>query len=124
MVQGNENNKGPQLGALSLLNVINRMTKVTTISNTRLVYLAILFNRRSITAMVDTGIMYNFILMKDARRLDITLEEEELHMKAVNSEAKPVYGVTQDMAVKINSWLENVNFSMTLMYDFKMFLDM
>ncbi|CAN6476554.1 unnamed protein product [Victoria cruziana] len=40
-------------------------------------------------------------------------------MKAVNSEAKPIYEVARDVAVKVESWSGKANFSVAPMDDLK-----
>lgn len=58
-----------------------------------LIYLDILVNGRFTVVMVDTGAIYKFVLLYDMRSLGIILENEELHMKSVNSKTKPISGV-------------------------------
>ncbi|CAN6449072.1 unnamed protein product [Victoria cruziana] len=109
------------MGALQLVSVMEGTTKVST-PNIGLMHLNILVNRRSTTTMVDTGAMYNFVSVEEAKRLGLTLEKEELRMKAVNSEAKSICRVARDVAVKIENWSENVNFSIAPIDDYKMIL--
>ncbi|CAN6458635.1 unnamed protein product [Victoria cruziana] len=86
-------------------------------------YLNILVNRRSMTAMVETCTTYNFVSMEEARCLGLTLEKGELCMKVVNSEAESICGVAQDVAT-LESWLGKANFSVAPLDDYKMILGM
>lgn len=45
-------------------------------------------------------------------------------MKAMNSKAKPIHVVIENVTVKFDSWSRNANFSMASMDDFKMILCM
>ncbi|CAN6451992.1 unnamed protein product [Victoria cruziana] len=120
-VQGEECSECPQMGALQLISAMEGTTKVTT-PNIRLMHLDILVNRRSTTAMVDTGRTYNFVSVEETKRLGLTLEKGELRIKAVNSEAKPICGVARDVAVKIENWSGKTNFSVAPIDDYKMIL--
>lgn len=84
-------------------------------------YLDISVNRRPMIIMVVTDATHNFVSMKEVKILGLTLEKEELHMKAVNSKAKSIYRLAQDVAVKVGSWLEKANFSVALMDNFNIF---
>ncbi|CAN6455079.1 unnamed protein product [Victoria cruziana] len=112
------------MGALQLLNAMKATAKVTITPSTGLMYLDILVNGMSTTAMVDTGATHNFVSVEEAKRLGLTLEKGELRMKAVNSEAKPICGVARDVAMKVESWSGKANFSVAPMDDFKMILGM
>ncbi|KAJ7949903.1 Gag-asp_proteas domain-containing protein [Quillaja saponaria] len=45
-------------------------------------------------ALLDTGASHNFLKVNEARKLGIKFKEEQGWIKAVNSEARPIYGVT------------------------------
>lgn len=62
------------MGALQLLNAMNETVMVIII----LMYLDILVNKIFIIAIIDTGVMQNFVSIKETRRLDLTFENEEL----------------------------------------------
>lgn len=89
--------------ALQLLNAMEGTTKVIITLNIRLMYLDILINRRFIIAMVDTSIIYNFVSVEEAKRLGLTIENGDLHMKVMNSEAKSIHEMACDMTVKVES---------------------
>lgn len=101
---------------LRLLNTIRGTVNVTT-PNTRLMYLYILVNVRFTTLMIDIDIIHNFISVEDVKRLSLTIQKGELHMKAVNSEVKSIYGVTYDVTINIVSWSGNVNLSVAMTDD-------
>ncbi|CAN6470645.1 unnamed protein product [Victoria cruziana] len=122
-VQGEQCSESPKMGALQLVSAMERTAKVST-PNIGLMHLNILANGRSTTAMVDTGATHNFISVEEAKHLGLTLEKGELHMNAVNSEAKPICGVARDVDVKIENWSGNANFSVAPIDDYKMILGM
>ncbi|CAN6454511.1 unnamed protein product [Victoria cruziana] len=72
--------------------------------------------------MVDTGATHNFVSVEETKRLGLILKKEELRMKVMNSEAKPICGVARDVAVKIKNLSGKTNFSVAPIDDYKMIL--
>ncbi|KAF3776590.1 hypothetical protein EJ110_NYTH47874 [Nymphaea thermarum] len=107
-----EEGERPKMDALQLLNTLRgeEKAKLTATPFNELMYLDILVNEKPTMAMVDTGVTHNFVSDEEARRLGLTLENGELHMKAMNSEAKPINRVARDAVVKIESWLDKNQF--------------
>lgn len=51
--------------------------------------------------LVDSGVIQNFISVDEAKRLGVNYVKGDGSIKAVNSTAKPVAGVTHDVEAKI-----------------------
>uniref|UniRef100_A0A5K1C523 Aspartic peptidase DDI1-type domain-containing protein n=1 Tax=Nymphaea colorata TaxID=210225 RepID=A0A5K1C523_9MAGN len=74
--------------------------------------------------MVDTGATHNFISEEEVGRLGLTRGKGESRVKAVNSEARPIYAIVRDAVVKIEGWSGRANFSVVQTDDFQMILGM
>ncbi|GFS38830.1 hypothetical protein Acr_00g0059690 [Actinidia rufa] len=79
------------------------------------------FNTR---ALINTGASHNFIEVKEAKRLGLQLKEEQGWIKAVNTEARPIYGVARDMRLHIGDWCGQVDFTVVPMDDYPIVLGM
>ncbi|CAL9153084.1 unnamed protein product, partial [Musa hybrid cultivar] len=58
-------------------------------------YVDIKLNGQTTHSMVDTGATHNFIANQEAKRLGLILEKNPSRMKAVNSEAKRIFGLAK-----------------------------
>ncbi|GFS31769.1 hypothetical protein Acr_00g0019100 [Actinidia rufa] len=79
------------------------------------------FNTR---ALIDTGASHNFIEVKEAKRLGLQLKEEQGWIKAINTEARPIYGVARDVRLHIGDWCGQVDFTVVPMDDYPIVLGM
>ncbi|KAF3781173.1 hypothetical protein EJ110_NYTH34457 [Nymphaea thermarum] len=115
-----------RIGALQLLHALTKEeeAKVTTTPSTELMCIEILVNGRPTIAMVDTGATHNFISEEEVGRLGLTRGKGESRVKAVNSEARPIYFIVRDAVVKIEGWSGRANFSVVQTDDFQMILGM
>nr|VVW92636.1 unnamed protein product [Nymphaea colorata] len=115
-----------RIGTLQLLHTLTKEeeTKVTTTPSTELMCIEILVNGRPTIAMVDTGATHNFISEEEVGRLGLTRGKGESRVKAVNSEARPIYAIVRDAVVKIEGWSGRANFSVVQTDDFQMILGM
>ncbi|KAF3777674.1 hypothetical protein EJ110_NYTH45308 [Nymphaea thermarum] len=115
-----------RIGALQLLNALTKEEeeKVTATPSTELMCIEILFNGRPTITMVDTGATHNFISEEEVGRLGLTRGKGESCVKAVNSEARPIYAIVRDAVVKIEGWTGRANFSVVQTDDFQMILGM
>ncbi|KAF3780593.1 hypothetical protein EJ110_NYTH38817 [Nymphaea thermarum] len=113
-----------RIGALQLIHALTKEEEVkgTVTPSPELMCIEILVNGRPTISMVDTGATHNFVSVEEARRLDLTLEKGELHMKAVNSKAQPIHGVARDVVVKVEGWSRKANFSVVQTADFQVIL--
>ncbi|KAK2968823.1 hypothetical protein RJ640_028216 [Escallonia rubra] len=87
-----------------------------------LMYVDIKVNGKAIRAMVDTGATHNYISSTEVERLGLTLEKGCGRVKAINSAAQPVAGITRSVLIKIGPYEGRTNFSVVIMDDFKLTL--
>ncbi|KAF3774330.1 hypothetical protein EJ110_NYTH51979 [Nymphaea thermarum] len=115
-----------RIGALQLLHAMTKgeEAKVAATPSTELMCIEILVNGKPTIAMVDTGATQNFISEEEVGRLGLTRGKGESRIKAVNSEARPIYAVVRDAVVKIEGWSGKANFSVVQTDDFQMILGM
>ena len=126
-VQGEEDDQlaeAPTVGAMQMMNAVKVTTSVEPTVCKELMYLELLLNGRLTKALVDTGATHNFISREEAERLGLQWEQKESRMKAVNSEAKAIYGVARDVPVRIHNWSGRIALSVAPMDDFKVILGM
>ncbi|KAK3033183.1 hypothetical protein RJ639_036975 [Escallonia herrerae] len=87
-----------------------------------LMYVDIKVNGKAIRAMVDTGATHNYISSTEVERLGLTLEKGCGRVKAINSAAQPVAGITRSVLIKIGPYEGRTNFSVVIMDNFKLIL--
>ncbi|KAK3009462.1 hypothetical protein RJ639_014219 [Escallonia herrerae] len=87
-----------------------------------LMYVDIKVNEKDIRAMVDTGATHNYIFSTKVERLGLTLEKGCGRVKAINSAAQPVAGISRSVLIKIGPYEGRTNFSVVIMDDFKLIL--
>ncbi|KAK2988109.1 hypothetical protein RJ640_029969 [Escallonia rubra] len=87
-----------------------------------LMYVDIKVNGKAIKAMVDTRATHNYISSTKVERLSLTLEKGYGRVKAINSAAQPVTGITRSVLIKIGPYEGRTNFSVVIMDDFKLIL--
>ncbi|GFZ01988.1 hypothetical protein Acr_15g0005970 [Actinidia rufa] len=75
-------------------------------------------------ALIDTGASHNFMEVKEAKRLGLQFKEEEGWVKAVNTEARPIYGVAWGVRLHIGEWCGQVDFTVVPMDDYPIVLGM
>ncbi|GFZ06587.1 hypothetical protein Acr_18g0007570 [Actinidia rufa] len=68
--------------------------------------------------------LLNAIEAKEAERLGLKFKEGQGWLKAVNSEARPIYGVARDVWLHIGNWSGKVDFSVVPMDDYPIVLGM
>ncbi|XP_073057363.1 uncharacterized protein [Primulina eburnea] len=72
-------------------------------SHKGLMYVGVLINGKKVMAMVDTGATHNFVADRELQRLGLDLTPHASHIKAVNSEAKPIKGVA-NVKLEVGCW--------------------
>ncbi|CAL9076261.1 unnamed protein product [Musa textilis] len=87
-------------------------------------YMDIKLHGQTTRAMVDTGATHNFIADREAKQLGLTLEKNLNRMKAVNSEAKRIFGLVKGVPIKIGSWSRSTNMMAVPLDDFQVILRM
>lgn len=81
-------------------------------------------NGQSVRTLLDMGATHNFVSVDKAKLLGLKATKEGGTMKAVNSPAKPIAGITQGMHMTLGTWSRKFDFSIIPMDDFKMVLGM
>ncbi|GFS46617.1 HXXXD-type acyl-transferase family protein [Actinidia rufa] len=113
-----------KVGSLRLLNAIKAKVGKAKASRKGHMYVeakVLDFNTR---ALIDTGTSHNFIEVKEAKRLGLQLKEEQGWIKAVNTEARPIYGVARNVRLHIGDWCGQVDFTVVPMDDYPIVLGM
>ena len=70
------------------------------------------------STMVDSGTTHNFIFEQEACRLEFKIEKDICKMKAVNSKALPIVGVSKRASLKLDEWRGDVDLVIVRMDDF------
>ena len=74
-------------------------------------------------AMLDTGAIHNFVDESMVQQLDLKVSICPSKIKAVNSEAKPISGISFGVRFKVGEWTRKVNFLIMKLNDFDVILD-
>ncbi|KAK8694418.1 hypothetical protein V6N13_071971 [Hibiscus sabdariffa] len=111
--------EGAHIGSLQLLNGIQSTPKIETKG---LLFVDVAINGKATRAMVDTGVSHNFISPKEATRLGVKVTGAKGSIKAVNSTAKPIHGIAQELKTTVGTWSSSLNFSIVPMDDYKLIL--
>ncbi|KAL4278727.1 hypothetical protein GQ457_03G035580 [Hibiscus cannabinus] len=111
--------EGAHIGSLQLLNGIQSTPKIETKG---LLFVDVAINGKATRAMVDTGASHNFISPKEATRLGVKVTGGKGSIKAVNSAAKPIHGIAQEVKTDVGTWSGRLNFSIVPMDDYKLIL--
>ena len=88
------------MGSLELLNAIYASPKV---QDKGLLYIDANIDGKAITAMVDMGASHNFVSIEEAQRLGHRTTDGGGSIKAVNSEAWRIKGVTCGVQTKFGT---------------------
>ena len=81
-------------------------------------------SRPSKSTLIDSRATHNFIADQEARRLRLTIEKNPGKMKAVNSEAFSIVGVSKRVSFKLGAWIGELDLVMVCMDDFDVVLEM
>ncbi|GFZ17388.1 hypothetical protein Acr_26g0006580 [Actinidia rufa] len=113
-----------KVGSLRLLNAIKAKVGKTKAPRKECMYVEAKVRSFNTRALIDTGASHNFIEVKEAKRLGFQLKEEQGWIKAVNTEARPIYGVVRGVRLHIGDWCGQVDFTMVPMDDYPIVLGM
>ncbi|GFZ10101.1 hypothetical protein Acr_21g0007000 [Actinidia rufa] len=113
-----------KVGSLRLLNAIKAKVGKTKAPRKGRMYVEAKVRGFNTRALIDTGASYNFIEVKEAKRLGLQLKEEQGWIKAVNTEARPIYGVARDVRIHIGDWCGQVDFTVVPIDDYPIVLGM
>lgn len=106
------------MGSLQHLGALSKLLSPASIKEGSLLYADASIEGKAACAMLDTGATQNFI--DQAKRLGLKLTKGV--GTAVNSEAKPAYGMAQGVKVQIGDWQGTLDFTVVPMDDFKVVL--
>ncbi|GFY87141.1 hypothetical protein Acr_05g0007800 [Actinidia rufa] len=116
-----------KVGSLRLLNAIKAKEGKTKAPRKGRMYVEAKVRGFNTRALIDTGASHNFIEVKEAKKLGLQLKEEQGWIKAVNTEARPIYGVARDrrdVRLHIGDWCGQVDFTVVPMDDYPIMLGM
>ncbi|XP_020080336.1 uncharacterized protein LOC109704005 [Ananas comosus] len=111
-------------GTLRLVNAVQGLASSSKPLNKELPYIDVTFNGRATRALVDTGATHNFVALVEAKRIGLPREKNASRIKAVNSEAQAVAGVTKGVAIAVGPWIGTANFTAAPIDDFQVILGM
>lgn len=120
------NEESSHMGALRFLGAIEKQAK----SNEEPQEKGLMFVDASINGkvaksmMIDTGANNNFISEAEAGRLQLKIEKDVGQMKAVNSKALPILGLSRRVPIKLGHWEGKTDLVVVPMDDFDVILGM
>ncbi|KAL4388985.1 hypothetical protein GQ457_09G028100 [Hibiscus cannabinus] len=86
---------------------------------TGLLYVDVTINGKATRAMLDTGASHNFVSIDEADRLGLKATGAKGAVKAINSVARPIHGVAQEVKTIVGTWSGRMNYTIVPMDDFK-----
>ena len=120
-----EDQDNPRMGALKFLLALQWKVDPKEIIEKGLMFVDATTNSRpSKSTLIDSGATHNFIADQEARRLRLTIEKEPRKMKAVNSEALPIVGVSKRVPFKLGTWTREMDIIVVHMDDFNVVFGM
>jgi len=121
-----EDEETPRMGALKLLSAIQKKTsrQKDAVEKGLMFVDAIINSKPARGTMVDSGATHNFISEQEARRLELKVEKDAGKMKAMNSEALPIVGVSKRVPLQVAEWTGNGDLVVVRMDDFDVVLGM
>ena len=106
------------MNPLQLLNAISG----ENLPQKTLMHVQVLINGISVKAMVDNGATHNFVATSEASRLDLKLVDDDSRIKAVNSKAQRIQGITKDVLLQVSEWKGKCNLLYIPLDDFNLIL--
>ena len=85
-------------------------------------YVQVEMNENKAKGMLDSGATHNFVADWMVQRLGLRVSKCPSKIKTVNSEAKPVLGITYGVKLKVGEWTGKVNFLVMELDDFDVIL--
>ncbi|GFZ18764.1 hypothetical protein Acr_27g0005030 [Actinidia rufa] len=113
-----------KVGSLRLLDAIKAQVGKSKAPRKGRMYVEAKVRGFTTRALIDTGASHNFMEVKEAKRLGLQFKEEEGWVKAVNTEARPIYGVARGVRLHIGEWCGQVDFTVVPMDDYPIVLGM
>ncbi|GJT45453.1 putative retrotransposon gag domain, aspartic peptidase domain protein [Tanacetum coccineum] len=113
---------GGSMGLIRILNAIKAKTEVPKVVGKCLQYVEATINGVNVRALVDSDATHNFVADDEAKQLGINTMKGSGTIKVVNSPAKAIHRVAQDVRAKIGEWEGTIDLSVVPMDDFKVVL--
>ena len=85
-------------------------------------YVQVEMNGNWIEAMLDTSATHNFVDECMVQQLRLKVSKCLSKIKAVNSKAKPISGITFGVKFEVGEWIGKVNFLIMQLDDFNVIL--
>ena len=114
--------KGKKPTEKVVTDTVDAEAKEKRVSTKGLMFVDVKINGKPIRVLIDTGATHNFVAGIEVERLGLSLEKDSSKIKAVNSAAQPIYGVTRAVPMKVSSWEGKANFTAVPMDDFQAIL--
>ncbi|XP_022975706.1 uncharacterized protein LOC111475733, partial [Cucurbita maxima] len=125
MLDKKEDQDNPRMGALKFLSALQRKVEPKEIVEKGLMFVDATINfQPNRSTLIDSGATHNFIADQEARRLGLTIGRDPGKMKAINSEALPIVGVSKRVPFKIGDWTGELDLVVARMDDFDVVLGM
>lgn len=84
----------------------------------------VVINGKLVSAMVDSGATQNYVADRIAHKLGLKLCQDGSSIKAVNSPARLISGIANNVPIRIGTWAGKATFMAIPMDDFQMILGM
>ena len=93
------------MGSIRFLNALHtQLSQLKKEPERGLMYVEVVLNGKTTSAMVDTGATDTFISLEEAKRCDLKVTKDRGQMKAVNSPASTISGSSKNVMTKLGSW--------------------
>jgi hypothetical protein len=83
----------------------------------QLCFLGLVINRRTMQALVDSGVLHNFLKAEVAKEMGIRVSPCRATVKAVNSKEKAATSVSSLVHIWLDKWESRANFRVMHMDD-------
>ena len=98
-------NEPARMGFIRFLNTLHtKLSKLKKEPERGLMYVEVVLNGKTTSAMVDTGATDTFISPEKAKRYDLKVTKDCRQMKAVNSPASAISGSSKNVITKLGPW--------------------
>lgn len=118
-----DNQEGSEDEAFARVNPLQvRLNALRMETPAALVHVPVELKSVRTTAMVDTGASHNFVARRMADAWGLRMSKCPGSLKAVNTKAQPIDGITYAVPFKVGEWAGKVNFHVVPLDDFDVIL--
>ena len=104
MEQDDEPQEARKMGSLQLLDGIKAKVEVPKIEWKDHLFVEAKVKDHKVKALLDTDATHNFLEKKEANRMGIQYKKEQGWLKAVNSEARSIFGIARNVEISLGEW--------------------